>query len=87
MKHVTLTALAVAGMILSGCGNDSKSSKKETVALVVGEPVSVYPGDTVTPENEETRISIRHEVGEEMKTVTLLAGGAGLLRGDYQAAQ
>ena len=86
MKHGTLTALAVAGMILAGCG-DSNSNKKERVALVIGEPVSVYPGDTVTPENEETRISIRHEVGEEMKTVTLLAGGAELLRGDYQAAQ
>lgn len=82
------TAALAGTLLLAGCGSDSKSkSEVETIALVQGEPMSVYPGDTLSPENEETRVSIRHEVGEEVKSVTLLEGAASLLRGDYQITE
>lgn len=83
MKRTMATGVAGVLLALAGCGSGSNDKKQESVAMVIGEEVAVYPGDTVAPEGEETRISIRHEVGEEVKRVTLLEGSAQLLRGDY----
>ena len=86
MKKLIMATLAGA-LALAGCGDDNRGGGKETVSMVVGEAVSVYPGDSVTPGSDDTRIAIRHQVGEEVKTVTLLAGSAELLRGDYAIEQ
>ena len=75
--------ILAGALLLAGCGHDSKSSSVEKVSMVQGEALSVYPGDSIAPGSDETRISIRHEVGEEVKSITLLQGSADLLRGDY----
>ena len=76
--------ILAGALLLAGCGHDSKSSSSvEKISMVQGEAVSVYPGDSIAPGNDETRIAIRHEVGQEVKSVTLLAGSAELLRGEY----
>lgn len=75
--------ILAGALLLAGCGNDSKSSGVEKISMVQGEAVSVYPGDSIEPGSEDTEISIRHEVGEEVKSVTLIAGSADLLRGKY----
>ena len=84
-KRMIVSAVLAGAFALAGCGSDS-SDKREAAAMVVGEAVSVYPGDSVTPGSDDTRIAIRHEVGEEVKVVTLLEGSAELLRGDYAAS-
>ena len=80
-----LIMIPLAGLLfLAGCGDDDGGSGGEKVSMVIGEAVSVYPGDTIEPGGDDARIAIRHEVGEEVKSVTLLEGAASLLRGDYQ---
>ena len=82
LETVLIPALTAAIFVVTGCSSDSKN-KNDAVAMMVGETLSVYPGDKITPGSEDTRISIRHEVGREIKNVTLLAGTAELVRGTY----
>ena len=87
MKYANrfLTAALAGGLFFSGCGSSSNGGDEvEKISLVRGEAVSVYPGDSITPGGDDTQIAIRHEVGEEVKSVTLLQGSAQLLLGDYQ---
>jgi len=88
MKRTVISMMTAGALALAGCGGGSNGSGgTEAVSMVVGEAVSVYPGDSVTPTDDAARIAIRHQVGEEVKTVTLLEGSADLLRGEYQLSR
>lgn len=76
-------------MFLIACGDGSRASFEKTqtsIELQLNEPVSVYAGDKVQPEDENTTIKVTHEAIANTKTVTLLSGSATLLRGDYVLA-
>ena len=79
----------------SGTGNDdddetsvqTSSTSGEAVAtnvqLEIGVPVDVNAGDQLVPASSDTRIRLTH-VLNFTKQVTLLAGSAELIRGDFQ---
>jgi len=88
MKKYSIASLVA--LVIGGCSSDSSFSGEEeipvttkSIELVIGEPQEVQTGDTLTPTNEDTEITVEHIIGEDIKKVTLLAGEATLVYGDY----
>lgn len=72
---ITLTAL-------SGCDNHSVNNAANTSETVeVGGSVLVYPGDTVIPLSENTKVDVNNIYDDGYSTVTVLAGSVEVTRG------
>lgn len=75
-------------MLLSACGGDFDEEQSSVrLFLQPGDEVEVFRGDELTSPSEEMRIKVRHEQQGDRKFVTVLAGTAELVRGDYYAQQ
>jgi len=96
IKSIGLTA--VIATIFTACGggggsgdasfSDKADAPKITkTSLTVGNAIVVNPGDKVSALNEETEISIKHNLGKQTKSVTLLKGEANLIYGDYSLSK
>lgn len=48
--------------------------------LIIGEEYEVFSNDTLEPNDADTEVSVRHELASGRKYVTVMAGGAVLLR-------
>jgi len=95
-KALLLITLATAFLVGFGCysgGNDdddspetsttTSTSAATTVQLEIGVPFEVNTGDQLVPDSSDTRIRVEHTLNST-KQVTLLAGGAQLIRGNAQ---
>jgi len=93
MKNIQKYSLAtLLAFIIGGCSGDAGFSEDEekvvnSVELKVGEAVEVQKGDTLSPANDTTQINVEHIIGEDIKKVTLLAGEATLIYGDYKVEE
>ena len=93
MKKIQKYSIATIVAILFGaCSGDAGFSAQEetvetpiakSVALTIGEPLEIQTGDILTPLTEDTEINVEHIIGEDIKKVTLLAGEATLVYGNY----
>lgn len=52
----------------------------QSMPLVIDTKYRVYPGESVEPTSEDAEIEVRHEVLNDARYVTLLAGEANLLQ-------
>jgi len=78
-----ISALALV-VLLSACGGDFDEEANSTrLYLQQGDEVEVFRGDELTSPSEDSRIAVRHEQQGDRKFVTILAGTAELVRGDY----
>lgn len=84
MKQLTLLSLLPLAFTACGGGEASFEQAGTVVVLEQNVPISVNPGDTLTQTSDDTRISVTHDITNDTKEVTLLAGSAELLRGDYE---
>jgi hypothetical protein len=79
MKHaiwITLTTL-----FLTGCGGGGGGeSAGETVAMEPGRIYTVYPGDRLIKNSEDTVVKIVHTQGQETSSVELIEGQASIIR-------
>ena len=85
-NSIKYTLASITAIVLGACSGGAGFSGDEEqveVNLVIGEPVEVQKGDTLSPANEDTEINVEHIIGEDIKIVTLLAGKATLVYGDY----
>ncbi|MDO3378898.1 hypothetical protein [Geoalkalibacter halelectricus] len=89
MKIRNLLMLALAALLLllvAGCGGSSSNpaavdEDPQGIALVLNEEYEVFAGDMLVPEDEDTRIAVRHVFADDKRYVTLLAGSATLVSG------
>lgn len=87
--HATATGLRALVMIplllvLAACGGDFDEAATGTLEILqAGDSAEVFQGDELTRTSEPARISVRHEGEGNRKFVTILAGSAELLRGDF----
>lgn len=85
--RLTLTTLSL--LLLAGCGeSENKTVFGDTATdgvytLKVGESSQVLEGDTLEPNDANTRIEVEHILDDNTKYVTILSGSATLLRGQY----
>jgi len=83
MKQIFI--FAITALILVGCGSsssdgDSTVGPSQDVELVVSETETVYPGNKVIKNSEDTLIQINHTDGIETSTIVLLQGSATIIR-------
>lgn len=89
MKIHNLLMLALASLLLllvAGCGGSSSNpaaidEEPQGIAMVLDQEYEVATGDVLIPEDEDTRIAVRHVYEGDKKYVTLLAGSATLVLG------
>lgn len=93
MKIHSLLMLALASLallLLAGCGGssstpsvivDEERQPPQTLILALDQEYEVFAGDVLIPEDEDTRIAVRHVYEGDKKFVTLLAGNATLVLG------
>ena len=89
MKISNLLILALAALLLllvAGCGGSSSTpagvdEAPQGIAMVLDQEYEIFSGDMLKPEDEETRIAVRHVYVEDKKYITLLAGSATLVFG------
>ncbi|MBE0597655.1 MAG: hypothetical protein IH614_10320 [Desulfuromonadales bacterium] len=89
MKIHNLLMLASASILLllvAGCSGNSSDpavidEEPQGIAMVLDQEYAVGAGDMLVPEDEETRIVVRHVYADDKKYVTLLAGSATLVVG------
>lgn len=92
MKNIQKYSIAtLLAFLIGGCSGDAGFSadeeKAKSAELVIGEAVEVQKGDTLSPANDATEINVEHIIGEDIKKVTLLAGEATLVYGDYSVEE
>lgn len=84
-------------LLVAGCSGSSSSpaivdeepqdspavvdEEPQDIAMVLDQEYAVDAGDMLIPEDEETRIAVRHVYEDDKKYVTLLAGSATLVAG------
>jgi len=77
----TITALFLVGCGGGGSSSDSGSTGPSgTLELTVSEPQTVYPGNKVIKNSEDTLLQINHTDGVETSTIVLLQGSATIIR-------
>ena len=82
-KMFTLT---MTTLLLVGCGGgsssdeDSSTGPSQDVELVVSEAETVYSGNKVIKNSEDTLVQINHTDGTETSTIVLLQGSATIIR-------
>ena len=90
MKQVRLHHIAISlttALFLSACGGESSAAfeqTQETITLQKGIAQEVNKGDKLIKEDDDTTIKVVHELGNDIKSVTLLIGSARLIRGNYE---
>ncbi|MDL0431354.1 hypothetical protein QPM17_09455 [Marinobacter sp. TBZ242] len=88
VRHAFRTSALALVVLLSACGGDFDEEQSSTrLYLQQGDEVEVFRGDELTSPSEDSRIAVRHEQQGDRKFVTMLAGTAELVRGDYYAQQ
>lgn len=92
MKIQRLLKLSLAAMLLlmvAGCGSssstpsvvDEEPQPPQTLVMALDQEYEVAAGDILIPDDEDTRIAVRHVYENDKKYVTLLAGSATLVLG------
>lgn len=88
VRHAFRASALAMVVLLSACGGDFDEEPSSTrLFLQKGDEVEVFRGDELTGPSEDSRIEVRHEQQGDRKFVTMLAGTAELVRGDYYAQQ
>lgn len=86
VRHAFRTSALALAVLLSACGGDFDEGPNDTrLYLQQGDEVEVFRGDELISPSEDSRIAVRHEQQGDRKFVTILAGTAELVRGDYYA--
>ena len=68
-------------IFLVGCGGGSSSSgSSKDVTMAIGQPYTVYSGNKIVKNAEETHIQVSHTDGESVSTVVLIEGNATIIR-------
>lgn len=68
-------------IFLTGCGGGSSSSEpNEDVTMTVGQPYTVYPGNKIVKNDEETHVQVTHIDGKSESSVVLVEGNATIIR-------
>lgn len=75
------------GLAACGGGEFDESATGTLEILQTGDSAEVFQGDELTRTSETARISVRHEDEGNRKFVTMLAGSAELLRGDFHESR
>lgn len=74
----------MTSLLLIGCGGgsstDSTGGPSADVELVISEAQTVYPGNKVIRNSNDTLIKINHTDGIETSTIVLLQGSATIIR-------
>jgi hypothetical protein len=92
---MTINSLLMLGLVslllllVAGCGGsssnpaafDEEPQAPQTLVLALDQEYEVFAGDMLEPEDEDTRIAVRHVYEDDKKFVTLLAGSATLVYG------
>ena len=84
MKKIFI--LAITTLSLVGCGggssssSDSSSGPSGTIEMVISEAETIYPGNKVVKNSEDTLVQISHTDGVETSTIVLLQGSATIIR-------
>ena len=86
VRHAFRIGALALVVLLSACGGDFDEEPSSTrLFLQQGDEVEVFRGDELTRPSEDSRIAVRHEQQGDRKFVTVLAGTAELVRGNYYA--
>lgn len=75
-------------LLISGCSDGDSSFMDEKVisTIEVGSEVFVGPGDSITPNTEDTEIVVSHYLNDT-KSVEVLKGSITLLSGNYNVVE
>jgi hypothetical protein len=84
VRHAFRASALIVMMLLSACGGGfDEEPNNARLFLQPGDEVEVFRGDELTRPSEDSRIAVRHEQQGDRKFVTVLAGTAELVRGNY----
>lgn len=87
-RYALRVSTLVLVAVLAACGGDFDEQQSSTrLYLQQGDEVEVFRDDELISPSEGARIAVRHEQQGDRKFVTVLAGSAELVRGDYYARQ
>ena len=84
MKKIFI--FAITALLLVGCGGSSSSDgdssvgPSQDVEMVVSKTETVYSGNKVIKNSEDTLIQINHTDGTDTSTIVLLQGSATIIR-------
>ena len=84
MKQIFIFTTIAIFLIGCGGGSDSSDSSGETPSndqkMVIAEPYTVYPGNTVTKTSLDALVKISHSDATNITTVQLVEGNATIIR-------
>ena len=75
--------LLTTGILLVGCGNSSSSSTStpsRNINMELAKPYTLFEGDKIIRDSEDSQLQIEHKDYTKQSTVTLLAGSATIIR-------
>ena len=83
MKKILILTLAT--LFITGCGGGSSSGSSSSgpsgsVEMEINTAETVYPGNKIVKNSEDTLIQVSHTDGVETSTVVLLQGSATIIR-------
>ena len=79
MKQILIFITSM--IFLVGCGGDSGSSTPTAdVDMVTLETYTVYPGNKVIKNTDDTLVQITHVDGQDTSTILLVEGNATIIR-------
>ncbi len=82
----TIITLVLIALSLTACGSSGSSNENSgpppssNVDMEVSQSYSVFPGDSIIKDTEDSQLEITHIDGEKKSTVTLLSGSATIIR-------
>ncbi len=81
-KYLTYIAITATILAMSGCSSDSTEASTASTngTTAAGQTILVYPGDTVTPLSEATRIEVQNIYEDGYSRVTVLSGSVNVTR-------
>jgi hypothetical protein len=79
MKKILIFTTSMIFLIGCGGGSSSSGSNKD-VTMTIGQPYTVYSGNKIIKNAEETHVQVTHIDGESESTVVLVEGNATIIR-------